>query len=212
MAKKLTKKQKNQLAIKLMIFSIVCMVAIGSFVYYKVTTPPTLESVISDVMFDTSEITLDVTITNKNEEIKYKYVVSDDNNYIKIVKQYDDITETSIVYQQDNMFYLYVNKETEVTIELQESDAYSLFNNLKKEVYDLESYLELDYDAVKYYYYSKEYVEFSNYRNNVFYDNKIVIENDKLVSLTQVFGVNNVLNTIVVNVNYDVILEKPLAS
>lgn len=212
MAKKLTKKQKNKLILRLMIFSIVCTVAIGSFVYYKVTTPPTLESVISDVMFDTSEITLDVTVSNKNEEIKYKYVVSDKNNYIKIVKQYDDITETSIVYQQDNKFYLYVEKETEVIIELQESDAYNLFNNLKKEVYDLESYLELDYDAVKYYYYSKEYVEFSNYRKNVFYDNKVVIENNKLVSLTQVFGVNNVLNTVVVDVNYDVILEKPLTT
>ncbi len=207
--KKLSKKKQKELKIKILVFVLVCLISLGSFLFIKLTTPPQLEKVIDGIMFNTSEVELDIVVSNKNEEVKYKFIVSDSNNYIKIEKEANETKETSIVYKEHDIYYLYVDKEVQTTIELQGNDGINMINTLKKEVYDLESYLDIDYKSVKYYYYSEELVTFSNYNNNIFYDNEMVIKDDKLVSLTKVFGVNNVVNTVKIDVNYEINIEFP---
>ncbi len=209
MAKKITKKQKQQFKLKILALVVTCIVALGSFLFYKITTPPTLESIISKTTFDTSEVTIEVKVSNKNEELNYTFVVSDENNYIKSVKEVNDVIETSIVYKQDDKYFLYVNKDIEETIELKNNDGENFINNLKKDVYDLESYLDINYDTVKYYFYSEELITFSNYTNGVFYDNELEIIDNKLVSMKKVFGVNNIVNTVDINIDYNVDVQIP---
>lgn len=209
MAKKITTKQKNQLKLRILIFVIVCIVSAGSFLYIKLTTPPTLESVLEDVSFDTSEVTLDVTLSNKNETINYTYIVSEENTYIKTIKTIENTIETSILYLDNDIYYLYVDKGTPTTIQLETNDGIFMFNNLKLEVQELENYLDINYSNVKYYYYSEELVTFSSFKDNVFYDYEIQIKNNKLFNLTQTFTVNNIINTVEINVDYNVDIKLP---
>lgn len=185
---KLTKK-------KILILTLICLISIGSFVFVKITTPPSLESVINDVVFETSEVCIEVSISNKNDSLKYTYEVSDNNKYIKIVKENSDLIENKSVYIKDDIYYLESN---DTTIKLNDNDGINMFNTLKKEVIDLKSYLDIDYSNIKYYYYSEEKITFSHYKDNIFYDNEIVLIDNKLVSLTQDFTVNDVINTVVI--------------
>ncbi len=204
---KINSKMNNK--IKALIFIVALFVAVGSYLYIHFTTAPSLESVISNVSFDTSEVTLDVSLTNKNDELYYTYVVSESNDYIKSVKKQNSITETSIVYKQNSSYFLYVNKGTPINIELSENDGNNFINNLRTEINSLEDYLDIDFDIVKYYTYSEESITFSVYKESVFYDYEIVIENNKLSYLKQVFTVNNIVNTVEIDVDYNVVIDIP---
>ncbi|MFI3252648.1 MAG: hypothetical protein R3Y60_05880 [bacterium] len=185
---------------KAFIFILVCIISACSYVYIKLTTPPTLESILSNTTFNTSEVTLDVTISNKNTEVNYTYVISEKNDYIKTIKKYDNKEEVSVVYKVDSKYYLYVNKGNPIIIELTDADGLAMLDELKTEVNELELYLDVDYNSVKYYTYSEELITFSSYNDYVFYDYELVIVESQLVSLLQTFTVNNVVNTVEINV------------
>lgn len=185
---------------KAFIFILVCIISACSYVYIKLTTPPTLESILSNTTFNTSEVTLDVTISNKNTEVNYTYVISEKNDYIKTIKKYDNKEEVSVVYKVDSKYYLYVNKGNPIIIELTDADGLAMLDELKTEVNELELYLDVDYNSVKYYTYSEELITFSSYNDYVFYDYELVIVESQLISLLQTFTVNNVVNTVEINV------------
>lgn len=193
----------------LLIFVIILLISVGGFFYMQFTAIPSLQSVIENASFDTSEVTLDVSLKNVNDELSYTYVVSDSNNYIKSVKKQNSITETSIVYNTNNTYYLYVNKGTPTNIELTDTDGANFIKNLKTEVNSLEDYLDINFDIVKSYNYSKELITFSVYKDSVYYDYEIVIEDDKLVNLKQVFTANNSINTVDIAVSYEVNIDIP---
>lgn len=203
MAKKITNKQKKQYKIKVFIFIIICLMSAGSYLYIKFTTAPDLESVIANVVFDTSEVTIDVTLSNKNEKVNYIYTISDKNNYIKSVKTIDTVVETNIVYLENSIYYLYVDKGTPNKIELTYDNGVDMFNNLKLEVQKLNDYLDIDYNSIKYYTYTEELISFSSYKNYVFYDYEIGLSDNKLINMKQTFTVNNIINTVSINVDYN---------
>ncbi len=207
--KKLSKKQKQKLALKLIVFLVVCLISLGSFLYYKATTQPSLESVISNISFDTSKVTLDVTLSNQNETIHYLYVVSDEDNYIKSVKTINQVSETNIVYQEDSQYYLYVDKGTPAIVSLNTNDALAIINNLKTQITTLEDYLDINYSTVKYYKYSKESLIFSNTKDGVFYDNEILISNNMVESLKQTYTIGNLINIVTIDIDYTVSIEIP---
>lgn len=208
-SKKITKKQKNKLIARVIVLCIVLLMAAGSFIFVKVTTPPTLESVLDGVLFETNEVTLDVCISNKNETVNYEFVVSQSSSYIKIKKEINNNVETSIVYKTENQYYLYIDKEEQTIIELEETDGINMLNNFKTNIDQLDTYLDIDYKSVKYYYYSEELITFSNYDKNIFYDNEIVLKDNKLVNLKKVFTVDNIVNTVDISVDYTVDITIP---
>ncbi len=207
MANKISNKDKKK--IKIILFVIFLCISLGSLIYLKVTTPPTLESVMQNIDIDTTSINIELTITNKNEEIKFTCTVSDDDNYIKTVKESNDVSETNIVYKENDKYYLYQKKDDEKIVELNEIDAKNFIDKLKLEVIELEDYLDVDYDAVKYYFYSKDLVTYSNYRNNIFYDNELVFENNQLIEIKQTFTSNNLINTVSLKYSNNVNVEIP---
>lgn len=205
MAKKgITNKEKKQLKAAITI-GVVLMLAVISVVVYFIT-PPTLEKVLSKTSFDTSEAKVELTISNKNEEMNFTYIVSKERNYIKTIKEQDGITTTNVLFQQDSKYYLMQN---DISIELLKNDAENMFNKLHEEVLTLEDYLEINYSVVKYYDYDKELIKFSYYDNSIFFDTSLKINDNKLSSLTQTYAVDNVINTVKLDVSYQFELEIP---
>lgn len=205
MAKKgITNKEKKQLKAAITI-GVVLMLAVISVVVYFIT-PPTLEKVLSKTSFDTSEAKVELTISNKNEEMNFTYIVSKERSYIKTIKEQDGITTTNVLFQQDSKYYLMQN---DISIELLKNDAENMFNKLHEEVLTLEDYLEINYSVVKYYDYDKELIKFSYYDNSIFFDTTLKINDNKLSSLTQTYAVDNVINTVKLDVSYQFELEIP---
>ncbi len=194
---------KTKKKIQILITIIVICISIGSFVFVKLTTPPSLESALKDITFDSSEIMIESKLTNKNDVMEFTFIISEENKYIKTIKKINDSTETNIVYYKDDSYYLYQEKEDNVTIKLNDNDGIDMFNKLKLEVIEISELLSIENSNVKYYTYSTELILFSNYRDNIFYDNEITIENKKITNLLQVFTVNNVVNTINIDFIYE---------
>lgn len=202
MAKKLTNKQKKQLRIiiSIVVFLVTLIVTGVTWICVKLTTPPSLEEVIANIDINSAEISMDVTITTDDSITNYVFVVSESNNYISIVKEENNVEETKILYKTNDQYFLYQKTTSEITIELRETDALDMYKSLESQVISLEDYLNVDFGSIKYYNYSETEVTYSNYREGIFYDNKINLLNDELVEFTQIYTKNNKINTVNVKI------------
>ncbi|MFI3328983.1 MAG: hypothetical protein R3Y05_00700 [bacterium] len=208
----MTNKQKKQLKtiISITVALITLIVAGVSWLMLKITTPPSLEKIISEIKFDLSEISMQSTITNGDSELIFTYIISEENNYIKTIEEENDEIRTTVLYKSDDTYYLYKKTTTEVVIELNENDGLNMFDALKGDVVNLDDYLDVNYDSIKYYNYDENKITYSNYRGNIFYDNVLLFENGKLIELSQTFTRNNTINTVNLKIINDYKIEIPV--
>lgn len=162
-----------------------------------------IEEALKDIYFEVSDIEVNVTISSSNNKVDFYYIINDEANYIKTVKTQNEVTVENVIFMKDNNYYLYQNNNTEVTVPLNEADALVFISNIKSDALKLNEYLNVNYDEVMYYEYSEEQIKFSDYRDNIFYDSIIVIKNNKLSELTQVYTKENVIYTVNMQINYD---------
>ncbi len=207
----MTNKDKKKLKkfITIIITVATLIVAGVSWLLLTLTTPPSLQDVIEGLNINPNEISMEVSIANNESQLNFVFIISEKNNYIKTVKTENNIEETTILYNQNDLYYLYKKDTSEINFQLLENDAKNMFLSLQNDVIYLNDLLEVNYDSIKYYSYNENQVTYSNYRNNIFYDNIIDIKDDKLVEFTQTYTKNNQINTIKVNIIEEIKIELP---
>lgn len=177
---------------------------------------PVLNDLLDSIVYDAYESTATFSMISEgeiNNKLIFEYTVSEENNYIKMVKEINDDLETNIIYNKDDVFYLYQNKnDSENTIELTNNTAFELIDQIieQRDFYysisstDATSYTSNVKDAVTTVFYA-ETIEDIYYDIQVSYNTS----NMKFVGLSKVFTQNNTMTTIELNISYTLDMTIP---
>lgn len=171
---------------------------------------PSLKSSLNKLDFEVDNVQLELTYKNKNDVYVSTYVISTEDDYIYCSKLDNDNLVEYTLFKSTDVFYLeYKTVDNSTIVKLNDNDGEQYFDNLLSDAIGLKDYLNINYDNVSNYKYSKDLITFSDYRNNIFFDTTIKVSNKKIYELTQVYTNSNIIHTNTLKIDYDYSINIP---
>lgn len=175
-------------------------------------TKEDFQVILNDIVFNSSECMVEFNITSSNaNDLLFTYIISEKNDYAQMKKEINGVTEVNIIYKENETYFLYQqNNDEEIIIEISEIKKDEILSSIifEQETYYTSMQAE-DTTNLKKVEQENVVITYNEYLNEIYYENTLTLNDNKLVELKKVFTKDNSINTIVFKVYDNFEIEIP---